>query len=287
MDLVSKIALGTVQFGLDYGINNKNGQIKEQEVFKILTFANENNLKMLDTSYLYGNSEKVIGNFIEKTNNNFKIISKLPSIDNDVEKYFLESLNRLNQKKLYGYLIHHFDFFKNNPSIWSLLEKLKKESKIEKIGFSLYYPSELDYIYNLGIKPDLVQFPYNIFDQRFETKFEQLKNNNVEIHTRSVFLQGLFFINPNDLKPQFDKIKPKIIKLNKISEKYNVPIQVLTLLFAAKNNNIDKIVIGIDSIDNLKENISFKFDLDSALYYELKTLREDDENIILPFNWNR
>lgn len=286
--LNSKLILGTVQFGTDYGISNKNGKISKEEVFKILNYALDNNINMLDTSYLYGDSESVIGSFVKQEEKSLNIISKLPSIDTNTQKYFYESLNHLNITKMYAYLIHHFDFFKNNENIWSSLIKLKNEDKIDKIGFSLYYPEELEYILNKNILPDIIQVPYNIFDQRFEKYFTLCKEKNIEIHIRSIFLQGLFFLKPTTISDKFLKIKDKLVFIKEISDKYNISISSLCLNFCLQNNFIDRIIIGIESFDNFQNNINtknIKFGFDDFL--NLKNLKEEDEKIILPFNWSK
>ncbi len=285
-----KLALGTVQFGLDYGINNKRGKVPKKDVFEILKEALKNKIDVLDTAYAYGDSEKVIGEFIQKNNAKFKIISKLPSEGvNDIEKFFEESLKRLNCNDVYGYLVHDFKEFIKNPEKWSVLEGLKKQDKIKKIGFSLYSPEEIEQLLKKKIKFDIVQVPYSIFDQRFSKVFELLKKKNVEIHVRSVFLQGLVFKKSSKLKSNFTKIKKKLALLNDISKKIEVPISSLCINFALLNKNIDKIVIGIDSIENLKENIEVLKDKNKVkkVYDELSSLKEVDEKIILPSNWGK
>lgn len=284
----SKLILGTVQFGTDYGISNKNGKISKEEVFRILNYALSNNINTLDTSYLYGDSESVIGSFIKQEEKSFNIISKLPSIDTNTQKYFYESLNNLNITKMYAYLIHHFDFFKNNENIWDKLTKLKNEKKVDKIGFSLYYPEELEYILNKNILPDIIQVPYNIFDQRFEKYFSLCKEKNIEIHVRSIFLQGLFFLDPNTVNERFIKIRDKLFFIREMSDKYNVSISSLCLNFCLQNNFIDRIIIGVESFENFYNNINIKnIEFNSNDFLNIKALKEENESIILPFNWSK
>ncbi|HEY9206266.1 MAG TPA: aldo/keto reductase [Candidatus Methanoperedens sp.] len=285
---MNKIALGTVQFGMDYGISNKRGKIPKDEVFEILNKASENGIDTLDTAYLYGESETVIGEFIKIYNNKFKLITKSPNCKvEQIEDLFDVSLKKLNINKIYGYLIHNFQHYKKDQKIWNILEKLKTENKIQKIGFSLYYPSELEYLLKKKLEIDIIQVPYSIFDQRFEPFFKDLQNRNVEIHVRSVFLQGLVFKNPDELDSYFSKIKEKMLRLNSVSIKHNIPIGALCLDFVILNDAIDKVVVGVESIENFKENISslnYLTDVGSILH-ELSLFKEDDENIILPVNW--
>lgn len=284
----NKLILGTAQFGLDYGINNPDGKIKKNEAFKILSFAYKHKINILDTSYAYGDSEIVLGEYIKEYKKDIKIISKLPQNDceNPIELFY-KSLNRLNSIKIYGYLIHHFDFFMKKSKIWEDLKLLKEEGKIEKIGFSLYYPEELDYLLGKNIDFDIIQIPYNIFDQRFKEYFLELKKINVEIHIRSIFLQGLVFIPVQKLPEKFLKIKSKLEKLNSLSKILNTSIASLCLNFSILNPLIDKIIIGIDCKEHLHEIINTMAEIDNikSIYHNLETLKENDENIILPTNW--
>jgi aryl-alcohol dehydrogenase-like predicted oxidoreductase len=284
-----KLILGTVQFGMDYGINNKRGRPPVEEVYDILDCAREKGIDMIDTSYAYGESEKVIGSYDARSKKDFKIISKLPKTNKKTFDVFNESISRLKTSCLYGYLIHHFDFYMEKMDIWDDLQILKNEKKCEKVGFSLYHPRELDILFNKDIQIDIVQFPYSIFDQRFSPYFDELNRRNVEIHVRSVFLQGLVFRKPESLDIGFDKIKSKLKRLNDIAENTGISISSLCLNFAYVNKKIDYIVIGIDDKRNLEENIddlkcSGKID---SVYDDLISLNEEDEKIILPYNWKK
>ena len=285
----SKIVLGTAQFGLDYGINNKRGKIPYSEVVEILNFAYENGIDTLDTAYGYGESEKILGKAISHNSLKFNIISKLPDIENkkNVENIFNETLESLRQKEIYGYLFHSFETFKNHPYIYDIFQKLKHSQKIEKIGFSLYYPSEIDYLFDNKIDFDIVQIPYSIFDQRFENHLPLLKERNIETNVRSVFLQGLFFKKPGNLSGNFIRIREKIKTINLISKNMNTSIASVCLKFALKNKNIDKVVVGVDSIENLKENLLGieGTKIEDKYYNILKNMKVDDEDIILPFKW--
>jgi len=285
-----KLALGTVQFGLDYGINNKEGKIPKDNVFEILKFAFENDISVLDTAHSYGDSESIIGEFVRKNKSNFKIVSKISSTNpKDTEKFFKESLKKLNIDCIYGYLLHNFKSFLENKESWSKLEHLKAEGKVEKIGFSLYYPEEVKYLLENDISFDVIQVPFSIFDQRFSKIFPLLKEKGVEIHVRSIFLQGLMFKDPNGLEEKFIKIKDKLLTLLSISEETKIPISALCINFASLNKNIDKVLVGVDCLENLKNNIRALGSQKEVkkVYEKLLKLKEDDEEIILPFNWNK
>ncbi len=289
-----KLALGTAQFGLDYGINNKKGKIPRKEVFEILNYANEKGIDTLDTSYYYGDSEKIIGEFIKENKSKFKIVSKISANEssNDLESIknsFNESLNRLNLDKIDKCLIHNFESFLENPETWVILKQFKSQGKVKKIGFSMYSLKEIEYILQNNIEVDIVQVPFSIFDQRFSKIFPLLKEKGVEIYVRSVFLQGLVFKDPDQLEETFIKIKEKLLDLKSISKETGVPISSLCINFATLNEYVDKVIVGVDSIENLQENIKSLKDKDKVkdVYLQLLNLKEDDENIILPINWDK
>ena len=283
----NKIAVGTVQFGMKYGINNKTGQISVDEVKKILNYALSNNITFLDTSPLYGQSEEVIGKCLSEISGKFNIVSKLPDCKNsELNNIFFNSLEMLKIEKIYGYLFHHYTGFINQVSNYYELLKLKEKGLIEKIGFSLYYTSELEYLFENGYQFDIVQFPYNVFDQRFSKYFSILKNKNIDIFARSIFLQGLVFKKPAELPNSLSKFSDKLDLLQQISENTETTITNLCLSFVIENNSVDKVVLGVDNIEQLKELVSIKsIKITDVLRKELNELNETDEKLILPINW--
>jgi aryl-alcohol dehydrogenase-like predicted oxidoreductase len=283
--MVNKIALGTVQFGIDYGINNSSGQVGEGEVQEILRYCVQNNIDTLDTAYAYGNSEIILGKLgVER----FKIISKLPACETeDVHYYFEKSMHRLKREQIYAYLLHNFSIYKRDKSIWGKLSKLKEDKKVLKIGISLYSPAELTELWDDGISLDIVQIPYNLFDRRFEELFPLIKSQNIEIHTRSTFLQGLFFKTLDSLPKHFETIKPKICQLHEISTKKGMSVNEICLAFVLKNEFIDTVVIGVDSLNQLEANVKTlqKIELSEFNSMEFDFLQEEDINIINPSLW--
>ena len=283
---MNKMALGTVQFGLNYGIGNKTDKISPEKAYEILDYAYENNIRTIDTAYGYGDSEVVLGNYFKNTNKQFNIISKINKLDNK-EEIIEESFKRLNQEKLYGFLVHDFVLFREDPSIFEILKKFKESGKIKKIGFSLYYPEDLEFIFEKAINFDIVQIPYSIFDRRFEKYFPLMKEKQIKIHIRSVFLQGLFFKNPEDLSKHFDIVNDKITFLHQLSLESSISIASLCLNYTLLNSKIDKVVIGVDNLKHLKENLDALNDKVNVNKYlnPLNTLQIDDLNILLPHFW--
>lgn len=288
---IKKIALGTVQFGLNYGIKNNSGQIPEKIAYNIMDYAFQKGIDTLDTAYAYGTSEKVIGNYLRNHGNSFNVISKYPTVqNNDVSLSYLdETFNNLGINNLYAYIFHDYSTFKTNQHLLDDLVEEKVHGRINKIGFSLYYPSQLEDILNNKIPCDIIQIPYNILDKRFDSLLNSAKNNGIEIHVRSIFLQGLLFISPENLSEYFTPIKKLINNLNVISRNADISISAICLCHVVLNKFLDKIVIGVDSVENLLENIDALKYIEAVrdINSELDALICNDENFVLPFNWKK
>jgi aryl-alcohol dehydrogenase-like predicted oxidoreductase len=285
-----RLCLGTTQFGLDYGISNIHGKIPRNKVMEILNYAQQNNITMIDTASAYGDSESTLGESLREIKRQFKIITKYPS--EQVLSPFLwinTSLQRLRSENIYAYLFHNYSIFQEHPEYVEDMLKIKECGKASKIGFSLYYPSEAEYILQNNVPCDIVQVPYNIFDQRFEKIFPDLKSRDIDIHIRSVFLQGLFFIHPDKLGEHFTGIRHLLHKLSDFATQSKLTISALCLGFVDANKYIDKIIIGVDSLNNLKGNIyNYNKLSDISLdYQQFEYFSIIDENIILPFNWKK
>jgi aryl-alcohol dehydrogenase-like predicted oxidoreductase len=282
--------LGTAQLGLKYGVANRSGKPSEEEAFGILQVALAEGVDMLDTAYVYGDSEAVIGRFCSGRTTSFKVVSKLPDLDRcgmTADECLNETLRRTGRSGLYGYLVHEFNNIRAMPGIVEKFEKLKTAGKIEKMGFSLYRTEELEYLLGKGIKFDILQVPYNVFDQRFAGFFPALKRMGVEIHTRSAFLQGLFFLDAEYIGERFGRLKNGVEELRGMAGKEGLAIAALCLAFPLLNDHVDKVVIGVDTASQLKEDLGLLRDVEKArpMRESLASLRIDDEEVILPCNW--
>ena len=283
---MSKIVLGTVQFGTNYGINNTSGQVTPEEVCTILTIAAQNGIKTLDTSSAYGTSEQALGNALKKTGLNFNIVSKYPKSEVGVRDTFMKSLNNLGVKSLYGYLEHHFEFYQVHPETFEEMRKLKEEGYIQKIGFSLYNPQQLQYLYDNKVEFDILQFPYNIFDRQFEPYMEQLCKNNVEIHTRSAFLQGLFFKDTATLPEKLVPLKGYLDKLHQYCENHKLTVESLALGYVLHNAHVQGALIGVDNHHQLENNLKVAaVKLTGEEIEFIKSIDIKEKELLNPVNW--
>ena len=282
-----KLALGTVQFGLSYGINNLSGLPTDIELEKILALAKRAGINILDSAQGYGNAEERLGKF---SNYDFHVITKFKKLESPYpfHEELRESLNKLNTDCVYGYIAHDGDLLIENPKWWRGLQEAKRIGLVRKIGYSLYSVNQLESLLDKKMIPDLIQFPFNIFDQRFAPYMSELVSLGVEIHTRSVYLQGLLLMNPERLYNNLKLLKPNLIKLRNIAVNNNISISELCLGFALSNPLISKVVIGVDNSSQLSENIyiSQKDSLSKEVIRELLSVRVTELDLLNPSNWN-
>ena len=255
----SKLILGTVQFGLKYGINNTIGKPKKEEVLSLLKVAYNSGIRILDTAEAYGNAHQLIGNYHKEQNNfKFKIITKFPHQikHNSIRSKVLEYLDLMNVNTLDVIMFHSFDSFKSNYNSLKTLNELKSEGLIKNIGVSVYTNTQLESLLNEDLIT-VVQLPFNLLDN-FSVRgvlINKLKEKGKIIHTRSAFLQGLFFKKITDNLSIVQALKRHLKTLNKITKKQGCSMEALALSYCIKQNNIDNVIIGVDSISQLNANI--------------------------------
>ena len=290
---ISKLLLGTVQFGLNYGIANKHGKPKEEDVKEILKYVLENGINSFDTAQTYGTSEEVLGKVLPFSSTN-KIISKCSSeiFSFSALNSLKESLKRLNTTSLYALLLHDTSLLKS----WSvkenkILKSLKKEKLISHFGISIYTNEEFMLAIN-NEAIELIQIPFNLFDQRaLKYKwFELAKKSNKLLIIRSVFLQGLFFMQEKNLDSSMKEVTPHLQSLDKLSKELNLSRQELALTFA--NHNLDSpILFGCETLVQAYENIVAYKNLRVLTPLEIKkiytTFKNVKENVYNPTFWGK
>lgn len=279
--MLEKLALGTVQFGLNYGISNSVGQVSETEVNSILNFAKGIGIYFLDTAQTYGTSETVLGQI---NLDSFQIVSKFnqfPDGSCDPAISLSQSLAKLRLNNLYAYLAHHADLLLSNTEIWKKLVGEKDKGSVKKVGYSIYTTEQLQNLLDQNMIPDIVQIQYNVLDRRFEPWLEILHELGVEIHTRSSFLQGLFFLQ--ELPEMFNEIKPFVDELREIYPTQELLVGAL-LKFCLQCSHIDKVVIGVQSAAQLEFNINAVSCLKDEIIFPELPLNLNHQ-ILLPYNW--
>lgn len=276
--MLNKLVLGTVQFGCQYGINSA-GRPSKEMVSEILAEAERAGITKLDTSSAYGDSEQVLGECIP-SDTKFEIVSKFPKGIGTIDDAIEGSLGRLRIKRLYGYLLHHFELYKENPSLWDDFVSLKENGKVGKIGFSLYTPEEIEILLNNKVQFDLLQIPHNIFDRKFDPYLKDLADAGVEIHVRSTFLQGLFFKDRDTLPEKMQPLKKYLLELDEYSKDQGLSISELALNYNIQNPYIQGVLIGVDNVEQLRMNVSSISEKKINLDINVK-----EQELLNPVNW--
>lgn len=285
MNNVNKLVLGTAQFGMKYGINNSIGQVAQNDVNEILNLAEQCGVEYIDTAYGYGNSEKILGFSPALHRGNFKIISKYANSKLSPINQFYESIKHLNKDKIYAYMIHNFSTYVERPAIWNDFLKLKEDALVEKIGFSLYSTYELEYILEHNIAVDIIQVPYNLLDRQFEKFFEILNDKGIEIHTRSVFLQGIFFKDINTFEGKIEPLAKYVQKIQQYCQTNKLNIQDIALGYVLSSIS-NGVLIGVDSLSQFKENIlSSNYNLSRQDLEFIRSMNVIETNLLSPVNW--
>lgn len=255
-----KIALGTVQFGIPYGIANQQGQVIESEAQNILDLARTNGIHTLDTAIAYGESERVLGGM---SLDGFDIITKLPSIPNActdisgwVERELEGSLSRLKVSKIDALLLHSPDQLTSaiGQTLYKALLKQRNEGIVKRIGISVYSPDELSILVK-NFQFDLIQAPFNIIDNRLKKDglFERIALSGTKLHVRSVFMQGLLLMSATSRPEKFNRWSSLWLTWDKWLKEVNLTPLQACLRYALSVPEIEKVILGVDSSVQLSE----------------------------------
>lgn len=283
---LNKIILGTAQFGMKYGIANKKGKIKLNEIFRILNFLKKKKINILDTANSYKSSESEIGRYFFKTKKKFKIITKY-SFKNkqSLSKQFKKSFSSLGY--IPNTIIAHSYKDYLNPLFHKEVKEIKNKYFVKKLGVSIYSVDELNKVLDYK-RPDVIQVPINIFDRRFFDKkiIKILKKKSVKIIGRSVFLQGLLFKDKEYILRNFKNIKKEYFQLLKIAKSEKVSLSQLSLIWVFNLKELDNIVIGVDSLDHLRENLStLRKKISKKSLLQIQKINLNNNKIIIPYLW--
>lgn len=282
-----KLALGTVQFGMSYGITNTEGKVSKQEVDKILQLASISGINILDTASSYGDSEKVLG---DANTSRFKIISKIPAIANlqtSVPDIISKSLELLKEKTLYGMMFHNESDLFNYPGVIDSLLTAKSDGCIDKIGCSFYSIELLEKALSIGVDLDLIQVPLNCLDQRFLSSglLQEAKSQGIEVHSRSLFLQGVL-LDKNAHLPNALKNSQEIRNFFGFCKLHNLTPLMASLKFLEQATNIDYGVVGCLSSKQLSEIVcSYSQVLETQSFIDFSELSSDNEFLLNPSKW--
>ena len=287
-----KLALGSVQLGMNYGIGSQITSLSEVEVEVILKFAREVGIDLIDTASLYGDAEARLSRSNYRTG--FSYVTKTIKCDERKvsASYIKEFRSGLNNSigylgRVYGVLFHRVsDVLKpGGEQLFSELLKLKKEGKFEKVGFSIYDPRELVQL-KKNFDFDLIQLPCNIFDQRAQESdcVQSLARSGVEFHSRSTFLKGAIFLKQEDLP---ESLKGEFSAFEKLDlycrETGLTPIE-LAFSYVKSQKFISRVVIGAQSVEQLRQSV-LAYNVSKESDQDFKQLAFSNSDLLNPGNW--
>lgn len=284
-----KLAIGTAQFGLRYGVANTGGQVCLDEASRILQLARERGLDTLDTASAYGNSEDVLG---EIGVVDWRVISKIPALPADVPDVYgwvlsqvQNSLDRTKLKLLDAVMLHKpSDMLGSNQRGYlSAFETIKAKGFAKAVGYSVYSPEELPEFCEI-LWPDIVQVPFNVFDRRIKQSgwLDRLNQQGTRVHVRSVFLQGLLLM-PEHARPSwFSRWNQLLSRWDQLCVDSGASPAAVALNFALDEPGIERVVVGVESTKQLAQLLGTQTRQLGPL---LDGLACEDVELIEPYRW--
>lgn len=300
---LSRFTIGTVQLGKTYGIDTL-GKPSDEEAQSILKYSVDNGINVFDTAPDYGDSEKMIGKFLNShPESDICVVTKLDChydkdiwenkeiISRKIREDFNLSCKKLGLDKIPVYLVHNAPAaFKNNAVVLDVLNEIKSEEKIGSVGVSLYTGDELKRCID-DKRVEVVQIPFNILDRRLAVSglLDMAQKRGLAVFARSTYLQGLLLMEPERIPEYLNEAVGPIKELRSIAEESGRSIKELCLKYVLSLSGIDSIVVGINSIEQIRENIKV-FDsgpLDKEIIEAIDKIPIPPEDILNPGNWDR
>lgn len=297
-----KLCLGTVQFGMDYGIRGKKKPILSDSL-GMLDYAIHHGIDTIDTASAYGEAEDVIGAYFaenQPVRQYVRLISKFrPNLLDDVpEKQYYsimrsnleESLRRLHTDYLDGYLLHSARYVYQNAIIEALV-RLKSKGYVKAVGVSVYEPDEA----KAGIMRDdldFLQLPYSVLDQRMlhSGVFALAEEHRFSLHTRSAFIQGLVLMEPREVPPFLrERAAPILQTIDSVCKEAGLTRLQLAMGFVKRQAAVSHLVFGVRNLEQLREDIFvFQQDLSEDVLTELETRFSNiSADIVMPSLWKK
>lgn len=291
MKSINKLGLGTVQWGLPYGLANQHGIAAPETVAAILDASRRQGIKVLDTASLYGQAETVLGANPLRA---FHVISKTPRFaapviteehSSQLIQVFHQSLQRLSCPRIYGLLIHHAPdlLVPGGERLVSTMMDLKEQGVVEKVGVSVYDGEQIDAVLKV-FKPDIVQLPVSVFDQRMLSngQLARLKEEGVEVHARSVFLQGLLLMPLDKVPAYFNPIRPLLAQWHANAKEQGMTLVQAALSFVRDIPYVDTVLVGVEDVGQFQACVE-DFSVRASFY--ASSLACNDPMFVNPALW--
>ena len=297
---ISKMTLGTVQLGMDYGICGQTERPGKTYAFSVLDCAVESGIRTLDTANNYGVSEKVIGEWLASRGDSRLpcVVTKIGPFDHsgpealraDIRRQALTCLKTLGLPALDILMSHDYTDYAQNPeTVGHAFHELKDEGITRLTGISAY--SEDDYRRIAASGFDCVQIPLNVFDWR------QIENGGVgalaqsrmKIFVRSVFLQGLIFMKPEELDPRMAFCRPYLERYQVLCRSFGLSAPELALSFILSVPGVTSVVLGCQTVEQVRKNAALLNSVRTLTAEEMQLLRDSfsdiDPRVVDPRKW--
>jgi len=287
--LLEKIILGTVQLGLNYGINNALGQPARQQAIDILSAAQKSSINKADTAIAYGTAHDIIGEYC-RDNATIDIYTKFMVSDMQSRPIpeFLDSLcESLSVERLAGLAFHSYSELRNCSA--NILRDLKSSQSVGELGVSIYEDDELEKIIQDGFV-DYVQIPYNVLDSS-ERKRELLaiaRSKGIRFQARSVYLQGLLLMAPKNFPHHLRPISGAVGEFQQFAKQFGRSSEEAALRYVLDDELIDEVVIGVEAHVQLEQNIMHCNSRQLSVQ-EISSFRSIDvanRELLNPSKWN-
>ena len=291
MERHAQLSLGTVQWGKEYGWTNQSGRPSFGALEEMLSIARSKGVEYLDTAQAYGDAEKILGK-LGAAQAGFKINTKLNQLsqysDSTVREKFASSLHDLGVDRIESLMVHTVSELlgPNRAIVWDSFLSLLTEGMVNSIGVSIYHPSEIEHIIELE-KLNIIQLPLNVYDQRFLNSgwLKELKQRNVKIQVRSVFLQGIITMKPEKLPAHLQGIRASHGHLfNCLKDADLSPVEG-ALQFCLSQPDVDQVIVGCESIVQLQQILAVFDKPKDTNTIDWAQFSQTDLNIVNPSSW--
>jgi aryl-alcohol dehydrogenase-like predicted oxidoreductase len=292
----SRLVLGTAQLGMPYGIANRTGQPDFETAVSLIKTAWEYGIREFDTAQAYGQSEAVLGRVLSSLgiSHDARIITKLdPKLElrqgQNIKRAVDKSLERLQIPCLYGIMLHREEWLDNlNRGLEKTLQTLVLEGIVQHLGVSLYTPAMALRALASDIM-DMIQVPANILDRRFAVAgvFDLARETRKQVYIRSVFLQGLLLMKPEELPANMAFAQPALNKLDNLCAQYKFSRQQIALLYIKWKYPQARIIIGAETPTQIEQNLNIWRNNATSIFEinRFDSLPIADERIINPVFW--
>ena len=290
----SPMTLGTVQLGMNYGIANDAGKPSEETSFSILRTALKNGVNTLDTARAYGDSEAVIGRFLKTWDGPLPhIVTKIRKLQGQTEKELTAfavasvegSLRDLGVSKVDAIMLHGAqDPVIHGAACANAMKYLLEQGYTDRVGVSVYTGDDIRGMVRHEVF-SVTQVPMSIFDQRLiaDGSIADLACRGYDVFVRSVFLQGLFFLDPDKMTDPIllEHAAPKIRLLRQLAEKENMTVAQLAIGFMRSLPGVTSLVLGADNATQVQNNTAY-FDSPALSEETMQLLQREFANVDIP-----